>query len=135
MNQALSGKANASDLSTLEDTVSDLSDEVDWKQDELVSWTNIKSVNWNSLLSSWNLVLHSSISVTLSASWWSNNSQTVTATWVTTTNSVVISPDPSSFEDYTWATIYCSAQATNSLTFTCSDVPSNDITVNVMIFN
>jgi hypothetical protein len=78
---------------------------------------------------------YTTIQVILTSAWWSNNEQTVTATWVTTTNSVVISPDPSSFEDYTWATIYCSAQATNSLTFTCSDVPSNDITVNVMIFS
>ena len=78
---------------------------------------------------------YKTIQVTLTSAWWSSNTQTVTATWVTTTNTVVVSPDPSSFEDYTWATIYCSAQASNSLTFTCSSAPSNNITVNVMIFN
>ena len=75
------------------------------------------------------------IQITLTSAWWSSNTQTVTATWVTTSNTVIVSPDPSSFEDYTWATIYCSAQSTNSLTFTCASEPSNDITVNVMIFS
>lgn len=74
------------------------------------------------------------IQVTLTSAWRSSNTQTVTATWVTATNNVIVSPDPSSFEDYTWATIYCSAQSTDSLTFTCASEPSNDITVNVMIF-
>lgn len=78
---------------------------------------------------------YKTIQVTLLANWWSSSTQTVTATWVTTTNSVVVSPDPSSFEDYTWATIYCSAQYTDSLTFTCTTDPTNDITVNVMIFS
>ena len=78
---------------------------------------------------------YTTIQVTLTSAWWSSNTQTVTATWVTATNTVIVSPDPSSFEDYTWATIYCSAQSTNSLTFTCDTEPSNDITVNVMIFS
>ena len=75
------------------------------------------------------------IAITLTSAWWSSNTQTVTATWVTATNNVIVSPEPSSFDDYTWATIYCSAQSTDSLTFTCASEPSNDITVNVMIFS
>ena len=80
-------------------------------------------------------MIYKTIQVKLLSSWWSASTQTVTATWVTATNTVIISPDPSSFSDYTWATIYCSAQSTDSLTFTCSSEPSNDITVNVMIFS
>ena len=34
--------------------------EVQWKQDELISWTNIKTINGNSILWSWNMVI----------SWW-----------------------------------------------------------------
>lgn len=75
------------------------------------------------------------IQVTLTSAWWSSSTQTVTANGVTASNTVIVSPDQSSFEDYTWATIYCSAQSTNSLTFTCASEPSNDITVNVMIFS
>lgn len=79
--------------------------------------------------------LYSSIQVTLTSAWWSSNTQTVTATWVTASNNVVISPAPSSFSDYTSAVIYCSAQASNSLTFTCTNTPTSDITVNVLIMN
>lgn len=85
--------------------------------------------------SRWDVSLYSSITVTLTAANWSDNEQTVTATGVTASNSVVISPDPTSIEDYTGWMVYCSAQASNSLTFTCTTEPENDITVNVLIFN
>lgn len=75
------------------------------------------------------------ISVTLTTAWWSSNEQTVTATWVTADNTVIVSPDPSSLSDYTTGGIYCSAQGTDSLTFNCSLTPSSDIDVNVVIIN
>lgn len=75
------------------------------------------------------------ISVTLLANWWSNDEQTVTATGVTSSNSVIISPDPSDMSDYTDAGIYCTTQWTDSLTFTCDTTPSNDIDVNVVILS
>ena len=77
----------------------------------------------------------STISVTLTAIGWSSNSQTVSATGVTASNTVIVSPAPSDFGDYTDAVIYCSAQASNSLTFTCDTEPTNDIDVNVVILN
>lgn len=77
----------------------------------------------------------STIQVTLLSSWWSSNSQTVTATWVTSSNTVIVSPDPASFENYTTAVIYCSAQSTDSLTFVCEETPSSNITVNVVILS
>ncbi len=79
--------------------------------------------------------LYSTITVTLTTAWRSNNTQTVTATWVTANNTVMVSPAPASFTDYGTAQIYASAQASNSLTFTCGTVPTNDITVNVVILN
>ena len=75
------------------------------------------------------------ITVTLASASWSNSSITVTATWVTATNTVIVSPDPSDYSDYTDAEIYCSAQGTDSLTFTCNSTPSNDIDVNVVILD
>lgn len=83
----------------------------------------------------WKQAQHSAITVTLTSSWWSSNAQTVSATWVTASNTVIVSPTPASFEDYWSAQIYCSAQASNSLTFTCWEEPSSDITVNVVILN
>ena len=75
------------------------------------------------------------ISVTLTTAWWSSSTQTVTATWVTSSNTVIVSPAPASIADYVDWWVYCSAQGTNSLTFTCDTTPSNDITVNVVILN
>ena len=75
------------------------------------------------------------ITVTLTTAWWSASTQTVTATWVTASNTVICSPAPSSISDYTSNWVYCSAQSTDSLTFTCDSTPSNDITVNVVIIN
>jgi len=101
----------------------------------ITSHQSIKTINSNTITWSWNLVLYSSISVTLSSADWSSNTQTVTATWVTASNSVIVSPDPSSIDDYTSSEVYCSAQASNSLTFTCWETPTNNITVNVLILN
>jgi hypothetical protein len=75
----------------------------------------------------------STLTVTLASANWSNNEITVTATWVTASNTVIVSPDPSNISDYTSNWVYCSAQGTNSLTFTCDTAPSNDIDVNVVI--
>lgn len=73
--------------------------------------------------------------ITLTSAWWTNNEQTVTATWVTANNSIIISPVPTDISDYTDAEIYCSAQGTDSLTFTCDTAPSNDIEVNVLVLS
>jgi len=64
---------------------------------------------------------------------WSSNTQTVTVTGVTASNTVFVSPAPASASDYASAGIICTAQGTDSLTFTCTTVPSNAITVNVII--
>lgn len=77
----------------------------------------------------------STISVTLTAIGWSSNSQTVSATGVTASNTVIVAPDSSDYSDYMDAEIYCSAQWSGTLTFTCGTTPSNDIDVNVVILN
>ena len=69
----------------------------------------------------------------LTVAGWSNNTQTVTVTGVTATNIVFVSPAPASASDYSSAGINCTAQGTDSLTFTCTTVPTNAITVNVVI--
>lgn len=70
----------------------------------------------------------------LTVAGWSSNTQTVTVTGVTATNTVFVSPAPESAADYAAAGIVCTAQAVDSLTFTCTTVPTNAITVNVVIF-
>lgn len=75
-------------------------------------------------------------SVTLTAAGWSTNQQTVTVNGVLADESAqLIQPMPAvaSQQAYMAAGIYCSGQAANSLTFTCSTVPTQDITVYVTV--
>ena len=76
----------------------------------------------------------SNASVTLEAASWSGGSQTVTVSGMTATAVVIVSPAPASASEYASAGVICSAQAADSLTFTCSTTPTSDLTVNV-IFN
>lgn len=72
---------------------------------------------------------------TLAVADWSSNTQTVTVSGVTADNTVFVAPAPTSASDYSAAEILCVAQAANSLTFTCGTVPSNAISVNVVIID
>lgn len=78
------------------------------------------------------VLTNNSKSVTLSASKWSNNSQTVSVNGVTSSTNVFVSPvgNPKTYAE---AGIYCSAQANNSLTFTYENTPTTDIKVNILI--
>lgn len=107
------------------------------KQDKLESWTNIKTINWNSILGSWNITVSSSTTTTctLTSAWWSSNSQTVSATGVTASNTVIVSPAPANISTYADCGVYCSAQGSGTLTFKCDTVPSGSITVNVLIMS
>lgn len=69
---------------------------------------------------------------TLAVADWSSSTQTVTVSGVTADSVVFVSPAPASASDYASAGILCTAQAANSLTFTCTTTPTNAITVNVI---
>lgn len=71
--------------------------------------------------------------VTLASGSWSSLTQTVTATGVTSSSVVMVSADPASLAAYTAAGVYCSAQGTNSLTFSCTTAPTANLTVNVLV--
>ncbi len=77
----------------------------------------------------------STITVTINANTWSNKEVTVLAWWVTSSNTVIVSPAPSSINDYASNSVYCSAQGTGTLTFKCNTVPTEAITVNVLILS
>ena len=105
---------------------------------EVPSWWN----NWDVLTnvsgtptwqapSGW----HSTITVTLTSAWWSSNSQTVSATGVTASNTVIVSPAPSDIRDYADCGVYGYWQWSWTLTFKCDTVPSGDIVVNVLIMS
>lgn len=71
--------------------------------------------------------------VTLTVAGWSNKTQIVAASGVTTSNIVNVAPDPASQKDYVDAEVICTAQAANQLTFTCENLPTTVLTVNVSI--
>lgn len=75
------------------------------------------------------------LQISIPASGWdaSAKTQTVTATGVTATNAVTPSPAPASWEAAGTAGVRCTAQAADSLTFTCSEVPTADLTYNVLV--
>ena len=54
----LSNYYNKEEVDSLIPDISELSSNIDNKQDKLVSWTNIKTVNWQSLLWNWNIEIH-----------------------------------------------------------------------------
>ena len=68
--------------------------------------------------------------ITLSASGWSNNTQTVSVNGVSANEAnqlITVTPKSSDLTAYMEAGIYCSSQAENSLTFTCSEAPTTSI--------
>ena len=75
-------------------------------------------------------------SVTLAAANWSNSSQTVTVTGVSATETdQLIQPVPASASRsaYQAAGVQATAQAADSLTFSCTETPSSDLTVYVCL--
>lgn len=77
-----------------------------------------------------------SVPVTLTTSGWSSNTQTVTVSGVSASETAqLITPVPAiaSQSAYYEAGIMCTGQAANSLTFTCQTVPTSNLTVYVVI--
>ena len=73
-----------------------------------------------------------SVTITLTASGWSDNTQTVSASNVTAGNIVWVSPAPASFDAYGKSGIRATAQGAGTITFTCTKVPTGDLTVEVV---
>lgn len=80
------------------------------------------------------ITTHTTTTATLTTTWTSNQ-QSVTVSGVTTSNTIIVTPAPASYDAYCEAGIYCSAQAANSLTFKCEEAPSSSLTVNILIIN
>lgn len=77
--------------------------------------------------------IKSSTSVTVATSAWSDKATTVTVSGVTANNDIIVSYKPESKSVFETAGIYASAQAANSITFTCATVPTASVTINVLI--
>ena len=75
-----------------------------------------------------------SFTVTLASASWSSNAQTVSdAKFVASGYAYIVSPASASFADYGAAQIYADNVTTDgSMTFHCTDVPSSNLTVNIV---
>ena len=77
----------------------------------------------------------STITVTLASANRSSKEITVSATGVTASNTVIVSPAPANINDYASNSVYCYSQSSWSLTFKCNTEPDVDIVVNVLILS
>ena len=76
------------------------------------------------------------VTITLTASGWSNNTQTKTVQGISADEEdQLIQPVPKTTSQaaYYAAGILCTGQAANQLTFTCQTVPTEDLTVYITI--
>ena len=71
----------------------------------------------------------------LSTGWNSSNIQTINITGVSLDNIIIISPTDSSKEDYVENGVWCNGQSSNSLTFICETIPTNNINLKILIIN
>lgn len=74
--------------------------------------------------------------VTLTASGWSNKTQTVTVTGVSadeTAQLITVTPAAASLSVYKACAVMATAQAANSITFSCTDTPTSNLTIYVTI--
>ena len=65
--------------------------------------------------------------------WGTGLTQTVSVSGVTASNTVIAAPNADSHAAYAEANVRCTAQASGKLTFTCDEVPTAALTVNVVI--
>lgn len=78
---------------------------------------------------------HLTLTVTLFATSWRNNKQTVSATGVSEKNTVIVCSAPENTVDYTSDGVYCLGQSEGKLTFACVSTPKTNLVANVMILN
>ncbi len=72
-------------------------------------------------------------SAVLSVSGWSGTEQTISATGVTASNTVIVTPAPASQAAYVGSGTTCIEQGSGTLTFECSATPTEDIAVNILV--
>lgn len=74
-------------------------------------------------------------SVSLPVANWSNNSQTVSISSITSSSIIFTSPAPASYDEYVINHVRCTGQGDGTLTFSCDFIPDAAITINMMIFD
>lgn len=78
---------------------------------------------------------YTAVSATLVQQNWNSTTlqQTISVSGVTDSNAVIVAPAPNDLQKYSESGVYCSAQASGTLTFECEEIPESNIAVNVLI--
>lgn len=72
--------------------------------------------------------------VTIATSDWSSSVATKSVSGVTSSNNILVVPDPSSYQNAMECGVYCSAQGSGTLTFSALySTPQSSITMNILI--
>ena len=79
-------------------------------------------------------IKHIATTAMLSIDGWINNLQTVNVDGVTKDNTVIVFPHPDNNETYIDNKILCIEQNNGILTFSCKEVPTIELKVNIIIF-
>ena len=72
------------------------------------------------------------VTLTLPASGWSGNAQTVDVIGMTETKSVIAQANAETLEAYNGSGVKCSGQSANAITFTVDSVPTTDVKVDIL---
>ena len=72
--------------------------------------------------------------ISLPASGWANNRQTVNVNGVLAATNVIVTPDPASQAVCDANEIYALSQADHTITFRCTTVPSGAVTFNILLY-
>lgn len=78
---------------------------------------------------------HKTVTATLAAGGWTNNSQTIPVSNVTASNTILVGSNPDNNDAYNESKVICTAQGEGTLTFTCEDTPTVDLQVNIIILD
>lgn len=128
-NVDLSGYATKDDINELSELVGDETVAAQIST-AIASKADISSLNYKQ-------DKYRSVQVTLLASGWNEDghAQAVSASGATQSNVVIVTPAPSNYNEYCESGVYCLSQMKDTLLFLCSETPSIDLTVNVLILN
>ena len=69
------------------------------------------------------------------ANWNATTTATISVSGVTASNTVIVSPAPESINDWINSKVYCSAQASGTLTFTCTTTPTTTLNIVLAIMS
>ena len=120
-------------MSTYVKTIKDGNGDIIYPQTKISAIYDENNINLQTILNGKSQI--KVLNLTLTSGGWSNNTQTLSATGVTASNSVIITPAVTALQDWSYYGVVCSAQSANALEFTCDETPSTPINVNVIIFD